>query len=239
MELVGGDPQRVPARNAALDEAAHRLVEAARQPDEGLVVLDLVGRTIAEAPDIFLRCGDASVEVDVMGAAFRPFGGHDELHGSERHEIGRAALQRADRIRVGPSRLGRIVGPLEALNRLLVGRVLSAGREAGIGLEKAFHALEIAGDVSGLVDAMDREAEEARAIRLPQVDAEGDDIGPGDGVDLEPTARLAHAHRQPPPVSIADVAVPPGRPAKKREIAMARAPATVRVGRAFRDFPPS
>ena len=57
------------------------------------------------------------------------------------------------------ARLGRVVGPLEALNRVIARRVLCACGKSGIGFGKRLHGGKVIGLVLIMVGAMDREAE--------------------------------------------------------------------------------
>lgn len=113
------------------------------------------------------------------------------------HEMGRAALQRRHRIGVLPA--GRaVVGPLEALDRLRIGRIERARRKAGIGFGERLHALKVVGPVVGMVNPVNREAEQAGAIRLGQVEAQRHDIGAGDGMDFRPAVARVTRRRSLP-----------------------------------------
>jgi hypothetical protein len=80
---------------------------------------------------------------------------------------------------------------------MILGRILRAGRKAGIGFGEGLHSFEEFRLILRMVDAMNGKAEQPAAIRFGQIEAEQNHIGPGDGMHFKASIRLSDAHKLP------------------------------------------
>src|SRR3981081_462861 len=93
----------------------------------------------------------------------------------------------------------RVVGPLKALNRLLVARSGAAERQSRGSIGKGLHATHEVGFVLGMVDPLQRESQQAGLYTVGlDIPAEHDDVGAGDSLDDQSVSLNLLAHNNLP-----------------------------------------
>src|ERR1044072_1220835 len=93
--------------------------------------------------------------------------------------------------------LGAVVGPLEGLEGMLAARGLTVRTERRVWLGEGLHSAPPVALVLGLVLPLGREAQGAFASGGGEIEAEGDDVSPGDRVHRHTVAAALAPHRAP------------------------------------------
>ena len=173
---------------------------APRQPGVGGAARYLVGGLVEEPPRVLLRGDRAAVEPDRVPCAGLGFSVQLDAHWCALDQRFGLALQRDDSVGVVVPGLGRVVGPLESLERMRAAGGSPARSEPGIGRLEGLHAAQPESLALGVIMALDGEAQAALAPGRRQIEAEQHDVRAGDGVDRQAGLRELRSHRGPPSV---------------------------------------
>ena len=153
-----------------------------------------VRRLVLEAARVRLRGHRAAVEERRVHRSDLGLGRDLDVDRDALLQVGRVAVQRYDGVRVRRSRLRAVVGPLEALDRLVQrGEPLAHGR-VRLGLLERLQPLQPDRVALRVVEALEAEAAAAGTLARGEVEPEEDDVGPRDDVDRQPAVLFPAPH---------------------------------------------
>ena len=160
-------------------------------------ILDLAGRQIGEAVGKGLAGGGAAVEMDgvaVRAERFGPLAGDGDRHAVGVGQLLLGAAHRMHLVGVGAAGLGRVVAPVEFLDRMAPRA--DALALVGIGQVELLETAQPDFLAILMVGAPNREAEQAGTISLVAVHRDEDDVSAGNRAGLEAgrAGRCGHAH---------------------------------------------
>ena len=192
-ELVERTLQSEARPRGSLDEGDDALDETVREPRVGGRAF-LAGRLVQEAPGAFLRRRRATVEVDRVRGAFDGFGVDVHAHGGALLERAGVAVHRDDGVGVLVAGLGAVVAALEGLEGMYEAGIPHAWRRMRLDTLEHPGAFQSEDFAFGLVGALDREAAEALAPAVCDVEAENHYMRAGDRVHGQAVPTLAISH---------------------------------------------
>ena len=153
------------------------------------------GACVAEALLVGARGDDAAVEEDAVPAVVRILGPDLDARRRAGGRLRRRAVHRRDGVAVDVRRLRRVVAPLERLHRVPPRRVTRALALVVDGEEQ--RVVEEVALAPGVVDALDREAEQPVEQFRREVDAEQDGVRAGDRANGDRAVGASLAHPAP------------------------------------------
>jgi hypothetical protein len=182
----------VPAGVRPAEERDEGLEQATRQPLVRTRAGDVRG-LVLEAARVLLRRHRPAVEERRVHRADLLLGRDLHVDGNALLQISRVAVERNHGVRVGRAGFRAVVRPLEALDRVAQRREALARRRVRLRLPKRLQTLQPDRVALRVVEPLEAEASEAGTLARREVEAEEDDVCPGDGVDgqscvLRPTA---------------------------------------------------